>query len=149
MRKTPSFIQALHSWADACAQHSMRGWAHHARSTGLSMPQFSILMQLYHRGSCNLSDISQHFETSNAASSQLVDKLVQAGYLDRTEDPSDRRTKMITLRPLGLEMIKNSMRERYRWVDELSTQLTPEEQEQVRSAMQLMSRVVTQVDPAG
>lgn len=149
MTDKESFSEEVRGYLDIFMTRSMHEWRHFAKNSGLSMPQFGILMQLYHKGTCNLSDISQHFETSNAASSQLVDKLVQAGYLDRTEDPSDRRTKMITLRRLGLEMIKNSMRERYRWVDELSTQLTPEEQEQVRSAMQLMSRVVTQVDPAG
>ena len=76
---------------------SMRGWSHFAKSTGLSMPQFSILMQLHHKGPCGMSEISERFDITAAAASQLVDKLVQAGYLERAEDPNDRRAKLLNL----------------------------------------------------
>jgi DNA-binding MarR family transcriptional regulator len=130
---------------------SMRGWRHFAKNSGLSMPQFGILMHLYHSGSgsCNVSDISQHFETTNAASSQIIDKLVQAGYLERTEDPEDRRTRLLALSPAGRRLIEDGMVERYRWVGALSEHLTPDEQGTILDAMELMTRAVKQVDPAG
>lgn len=38
MHKSVSLSQALHDWVDISAHHSLRGWARHARATGLSMP---------------------------------------------------------------------------------------------------------------
>ena len=51
------------------------------------MPQFFLLMHLRHHEHCGISDLSEHMEITNAAASQLVDKLVQAGLLVRVEDP--------------------------------------------------------------
>src|SRR5512143_3533893 len=106
MRKTLPFSQALHTWVDLSAHHAMRGWLHHARATGLSMPQFNILMQLYRKGNCGISDISDRFEISNAAASQHVENLVQAGLIGRTEDPRDRRAKQIQLSDKGRALVQ-------------------------------------------
>jgi len=46
---------------DVFMHRSMRGWGLFARSTGLSMPQFSVLMQLHHKGACGMSEISERF----------------------------------------------------------------------------------------
>ena len=105
MTKSVQFTQAIRTWMDVFMHHSMRGWSQFAKGTGLSMPQFSILMQLHHKGACGVSDISERFDITNAAASQLVDKLVQAGYLERDEDPSDRRAKVLKLSPAGAKLV--------------------------------------------
>ena len=87
--------KALRAWMDVSTHYSQRGWAHHAKATGLSMPQFSILMQLFYRGNSGISEISERFEITSAAASQHVDNLVQAGLIERTEDPRDRRAKQL------------------------------------------------------
>ena len=76
MTKSPPFSQSIRSWMDVFMHRSMRGWSQFAKSTGLSMPQFSILMQLHFCTQCGLSEISGRFDVSAAAASQLVDKLV-------------------------------------------------------------------------
>jgi len=43
------------------------------------MPQFSVMMQLHYRGNCAIGDISERFDITNAAASQLVDKLAHVG----------------------------------------------------------------------
>ena len=83
MSRSTNLNQALRAWMEVAMHRSMRGWAHHAKSMGLSMPQFSILMQLHHHGHCGVSDISERFEISTAAASQHVENLVQAGLLER------------------------------------------------------------------
>ncbi len=149
MRKAPSFTHALHSWVDLCAQHSMRGWSHHARATGLSMPQFSILMQLYHRGYCGISDISDRFEISNAAASQHVENLVQQGLIGRTEDPHDRRAKQIQLSEKGRALIQHGFSARYQWVDQLARVIDPKDQEKVAEALTILNEAVRKLDQAG
>src|SRR5512141_1508389 len=135
MRKTLPLTQALHAWADISAHHSLRGWSHHARATGLSMPQFSILMQLFHRGDCGISDISDRFEISSAAASQHVDNLVQAGLVGRAEDPRDRRAKQIQLSDKGRALVQSGFAARYQWVDRLARNIDPKDQEKVTEAL--------------
>ena len=148
MRKTLPFVQALHSWIDISAHHAMRGWAHHARATGLSMPQFSILMQLYQRGYCGISDISDRFEISNAAASQHVENLVQAGLIGRTEDPRDRRAKQIQLSERGRALIQHGFGARYQWVDQLAKAVDPKDQEKIAEALTILTEAARKLDQA-
>lgn len=140
------FTQAIRSWMDVFMHRSMRGWGQYAKSTGLSMPQFSILMQLHHKGTCGVSDISERFDVTNAAASQLVDKLVQSGFVKRDEDPSDRRAKLLNLTDKGKKLIQQGMEERYRWVDQLAAKLTAEERTQVSEALNIMTRAAQELE---
>ena len=139
MTKPTQFSKTLRAWMDVFMHRSMHGWGHFAKSTGLSMPQFSILMQLHYRGTCSVSDISDRFDFSAAAASQLVDKLVHAGYLERAEDPSDRRAKLLTLSAKGEELVQHGTEERYRWMDDLTSKLSTEEQIKVVEALNILT----------
>lgn len=146
MTKPTQFSQTLRIWMDVFMHRSMRGWSHFAKSTGLSMPQFSILMQLHHKGPCGMSEISDRFDITAAAASQLVDKLVQAGYLERAEDPSDRRAKLLTLSDKGEELINQGTEERYRWMDDLAATLSAEDQKKVSEALILLTNAVEKME---
>lgn len=142
MSKSPPFSQSLREWMDVFMHRSMRGWMRFAKSTGLTLPQFSILMQLYHKGMCGMSEISERFDITAAAASQLVDKLVQAGYLERDENPNDRRAKQLRLSFNGRKLVEEGINERYRWMEELTKNLTAEEQRKISEALVLMVRAV-------
>jgi DNA-binding MarR family transcriptional regulator len=45
---------------------------------------------------------------------------VQSGYLERAEDPNDRRAKVLRLTPSGAKLVDAGIQERYRWMDELA-----------------------------
>ncbi len=134
MTKREELREVIQTWTDISVQRSWRSWGHFAKSIGLSMQQFSILMQLHYRGTCGVSDISDRFEITNPAASQLVEKLVQAGYLERAEDPEDRRAKLITLSRKGKALVGRSIEEGHLWLDELldhlETALTGPERDQ-------------------
>jgi DNA-binding MarR family transcriptional regulator len=124
----------------------MRDWSSYARANGISMPQFSILMLLHHRGSSRVSEISEHMDISVAAASQLVDKLVQHGWIERTEVPHDRRAKQITLAAKGQDLIRIGCAERYRWIDTLAERLNAEERQQVSDAMGVLTRILQSIE---
>ena len=146
MTKQIQFSQAIRSWMDVFMHRSMRGWGRYAKSTGLSMPQFSIMMQLHYRGACGMSKISEGYDITPAAASQLVDKLVQSGLIQRVEDPHDRRAKLLSLTDKGRELVQQGIQERYRWVDELAVKLTAEERAQISEALNIMTRVAQDLD---
>ena len=110
------------------------------------MPQFSILMQLHHRGGCGVSDISERFDISNAAASQLVDKLVQSGYLERAEDPSDRRAKVLNLTDKGRSFVEQGIAERHRWLDELMKNLSTAEKAKVSEALTILTEAAQRLE---
>lgn len=146
MTKPDQFPESIRAWMDVFMNRSMRSWHLFAKSTGLSMPQFSVLMQLHHKGACGMSDISERFEITPAAASQLVDKLVQGGFVQREEDPTDRRAKLLNLTEKGGELVQQGHVERYRWVDELGRKLTTEERAEISKALDLLTRAAQQLE---
>ena len=93
-----------------------------------------------------MSEVSDRFDISPAAASQLVDKLVHAGYLERTEDPSDRRAKLLTISPQGEELVKQGTEERYRWMDDLISKLSTEEQVKVVEALNILTEAAQKLE---
>ena len=146
MISTPYLIQTIRQFMDFAMHHTMRERAHFAKATGLSMPQFGILMQLHYRHNCGVSDLSERFDITNAAASQLVDKLVQSGLIQREEDPNDRRAKLLNLTEKGRAFIHQGLEERYRWVDHLAEKLTSEERAKVTEALIIMTQAAKELD---
>jgi DNA-binding MarR family transcriptional regulator len=134
---------------DAVMHRSMRDWSHFVKATDLSMPQFSILMQLHYQGECGMSDVSERMDISAAAASQLVEKLVISKLIERAEDPNDRRAKQIKLSPKGKEMIVNGIEERYRWVEDMVDGINVEDRQKVGDALTILTEVAKSIRDAG
>ena len=146
MYSSAELVEILRRWLDIAMHRSMRDRTHFAKAKGLSMTQFGLLMQLHYRGNCGVSDISERFEITNPAASQLVDKLVQGNLVERAEDPNDRRAKQIQLSTKGKAMIERSIGERYRWVDELVTNLNAEERAKIAEALTLLTEAAAKLE---
>jgi len=131
--------RSLREWVEVTTHRAMRDQARYVKSLGFSMPQFFLLMRVYYKKQCGISDLSEHMEITAPAVSQTVDKLVQSGLLERTEDPSDRRAKQVTLSPKGRELIEKGIAERFRWVDKLEKSLSAEQRTTIREALTILS----------
>jgi len=136
----------IRQWAEVFTAHSMHAWTRYVRASGLSMSQFGILMRLHYQHSCGVSEISEQMDVSAAAASQLVDKLVQGGLLERAEDPSDRRAKLLTLSARGLALIESGIEARSSWADELVAALNPGEYETVAAALSALTRAASRLE---
>jgi DNA-binding MarR family transcriptional regulator len=145
---TTRFTTVLHGWAETFMRRSMHDFVQFSRHSGLSMTQLSALMHLYHRGACGVSDIGSHLAVSNAAASQMIDRLVGLGYLERSEDPDDRRVRQVTVTGKGRRLIEDGVAARRRWMEELTTALSPQEQELIIDALTLLTDAARQLEPA-
>ena len=148
MTELVQFSQSLRQWMDTFVHRSMRDSARFVKASGFSMPQFFLLMQVHRREHCGISDLSEHLEITNAATSQLVDKLVQAGLLARAEDPHDRRAKQVSLTPAGEAFIENAIAERSRWVDDLAAVLNTDEHQKVAEALEILTEAASRLEVA-
>ena len=146
MNSTTELVEIIRRWLDIAMHRSMRDRTHFAKAKGLSMTQFGLLMQLHYRGNCGVSDISERFEITNAAASQLVDKLVQSGLTERTEDPSDRRAKQLQLSAKGRALIDRGLSERYRWVEQLVVELDAKDREKIASALIILTEAASKLE---
>ncbi len=132
-------VASLGKWIGVFMRQSMGELALYARESGLSMSQVSALFRLYHTGACPISEIGAHLGVTNAAASQMVERLVRQGLLERVEDLQDRRVKRLSLTPAGRQLVENGMQVRRRWMEQLSASLTPEQREAVGSSLTLLT----------
>lgn len=143
------FNQVLRQWTEVFMGRSMRDFRTFMRNSGLSMPQASALYRLYYQGSCGVTDIAGHLDVSSAAASQMIERLVQQGLLERGEDPNDRRAKQIALSPAGRALMEESIEARVRWMAELTTVLSPEEQSTIGLALESLTSAALRLDWSG
>jgi DNA-binding MarR family transcriptional regulator len=145
---TPNrFDDVLRQWSEVFMGRSMRELSAFMRNSGLSMPQVSLLSRLYYQGQCGVTDIADHLAVTSPAASQLVDRLVQQGLLERNEDPNDRRAKQIALSPAGRQLIQDGIEARVRWTAELTTVLSPEDQAVIVTALDALTSAAIKLDP--
>ncbi|HEY7779442.1 MAG TPA: MarR family transcriptional regulator [Ktedonobacterales bacterium] len=79
----------------------MPDWAH----LELSMGQLKTLMIVATRQPTNVSGLAEALALSKPTASMLVDRLVQLGFVARTEDPDDRRRTLVTPTPEGAALV--------------------------------------------
>ena len=117
---------------------SIHAFIRHSRESALSLSQMNSLFRLYHHGAGSVNELADHLGISMAGVSQLLDQLIEAGYLARTTDPSDRRVKLISLTEKGTQAVEQSMRARHSWIKDLAESLTPAEKAQLLPGLILL-----------
>ena len=146
MSSPKQFSATMRAWSDLFMTHSMKAWMRYVRASGLSMPQFNVLMRLYYKGECGVNDISEHLNVSAAAASQLVDALVNKDLLARVENPNDRRAKQISLSPKARALIEKGMETRNAWLDDLNAHLTPEQRAAAIETLNTLIEATKKID---
>ncbi len=127
----------------------MRNLFIYARDNGLTMPQFGAMYHISHSAGCGVSDIGNDLGITNSAASQLLDRLVQLNLVSRTEDPADRRGKLIVLTDKGRQVLQDGNLANRKWLEELAQSMTPQEQLQVEQAIRILVDKARQLEAAG
>ena len=92
-------------------RHSMHSFILYSKENSLSMSQIGALFQINH-GRSNVSDLSDGLGITNAAASQMLERLVQQELILRSEDPQDRRVKQFVLTGKGCRIMQESLQAR-------------------------------------
>ncbi len=117
----------------------IQGFMQYMKEQGLTMPQVHALMYIYHAGECPVSEIGTLADASIAAASQMAERLVQQGLVERKEDPSNRRIKKLRLTEKGQKLITDSFTANPFLQDKLAS-LSPQERNAVHTAFSLLAR---------
>ncbi|HLZ55905.1 MAG TPA: MarR family transcriptional regulator [Ktedonosporobacter sp.] len=78
----------------------MQDW----QSLNMSMAQVKVLMLLTFKGDAAISKLADAMSITHPTASQLVDRLVQAGLVERVEQATDRRFTLARLTEAGQQL---------------------------------------------
>jgi DNA-binding MarR family transcriptional regulator len=129
----------FHESLEMVIAHIIQDFMRFMKEQGLSTPQINALMYIYHAGECQVSDIGVRSGASSAAASQLVERLVQQGLVERREDPANRRMKILTLSDKGKELIQGSVPSNHFLMSVMGS-LAPDERETVQAAFTILAQ---------
>ena len=138
MSTTKPLSASIHEWTEISTHQGMRSFKQFIARTDLSPTQVSALYRLHFGKSCGVTEIAGNLDVTNAAASQMVDRLVQRGYIERTEDPVDRRAKQLTLTEKGRKLVQESFEARREWMEMLVVEIEPEKQAVIASALDML-----------
>lgn len=79
---------------------------HHSEAD-LTVTQFGALEALHHLGPLNQKALGKKLLKSGGNITLVIDNLEKSGWVERQEDPSDRRSMLIHLTPKGEEFISS------------------------------------------
>jgi DNA-binding MarR family transcriptional regulator len=94
------------------------------RDLDISMQQLRALTVLRDEEVATVGRLAELFSIGLPAASILADRLVRAGYLERNDDPADRRRVLLTLTRAGIQLVTELHEGSYlvlrRWMARLS-----------------------------
>jgi DNA-binding MarR family transcriptional regulator len=101
----------------------------------VTLPQFRVMVMIRTRGPLNLSAVAEGLAVNPSNASRTCDRLVQAGLLDRREDPSDRRHVTLTLTPRGDSLVDTVLRHRRAVLGQVVRHMDPPHRQMLEEAM--------------
>ncbi|MGZ6346416.1 MAG: MarR family winged helix-turn-helix transcriptional regulator [Anaerolineales bacterium] len=140
------FSDVLHGWVKVFMRRNGQDYKHFMDESGLSFSQVNTLMRLHFAGQADISDISEQMGITNAAASQLVERMVRLGLLDRMPDPIDRRIKRLALTTKGHALAEKLVNMRRKWVEQFTDSLTSRQREAISDALQVMTDAARNID---
>jgi DNA-binding MarR family transcriptional regulator len=101
----------------------------------VTVPQLRVLVMVATRGPLNLAAVASGLDVSASNASRICDRLMRAGFLDRREDPVDRRNVTLTLTEAGQGLVNQVNRHRRTAIQRVLRNMEPREREQLAGAL--------------
>jgi DNA-binding MarR family transcriptional regulator len=131
----------------AALTQNLAGW-HAPEFLGLdvTMSQAKCLYLVALRPGISMSTLAEHLGVGPSAVSGLVDRLVEHGYLDRRDDPADRRHLQLALTSSGAAVIEHIRELNSHHLRTLLGGLDPTELEAVRTGILALDREALRIN---
>jgi len=107
----------------------------------LTLPQMRVLTIVSRQGPLNLNAVAQSLGVHPSNATRTCNRLVEAGLLDRRDNPEDRRNVVLTLTHEGRDLWEGVMDHRRRSIEQVVRRLTPKEREQLAAGLTAFAAV--------
>jgi DNA-binding MarR family transcriptional regulator len=101
-----------------------------------SLPQLRLLTLMKKRGSLTLSRVAAALGVHPSNATRMCDRLVAAGFVDRQDDPDDRRQLRLTLTDDGDELVETVMSHRRTAVARAMAEMAPDDRALLASTLE-------------
>ncbi len=112
----------------------------------LTYNQYKMLLTIYDKGSCQLTLLARELQIAMSSASEMVDRLVNLGFVYRTVDEENRRQVVIYTTERGEELIRELRRgivENYRV---LLARLSEQDRERLVQAFETLAEVLGKLE---
>jgi DNA-binding MarR family transcriptional regulator len=117
---------------------------------GLSMAKLGVLSQLRREGVATATTVAGCLGIQPQSLTRLLADAEKEGFIERHQDPVDKRRSLIEITPAGSRLLAEEARRRKtRLAAGMIRVLTPTEQELLRLAGSLMDRLADAIEPDG
>jgi MarR family transcriptional regulator, 2-MHQ and catechol-resistance regulon repressor len=129
----------LLAWSSTFIRLSLHDFNRFTRTTGLTLVQMNVLLHLYYQGPIEAMTFCEMMQISPAGASQMIERMVHQGVLQRAGTPGDRRVRLVSLTEKGRQVVLESIAARQVWVDQLAAALSPDERTSIAAALQTLN----------
>jgi DNA-binding MarR family transcriptional regulator len=119
--------QVFQEWLAFFMRRSVHDMLQYNKTVGFSLSQVNIMMWLYYHKHCDVTALAENMQVSAAAASQMVERMVQQGIVQRVENPNDRRTRQVHLTERGRQVVEETIAARQGWIKDLVETLSEEQ----------------------
>ncbi|WP_052329885.1 MarR family winged helix-turn-helix transcriptional regulator [Thermicanus aegyptius] len=97
----------------------------------LTVSDFHVLKIIHEESPVNISEIAKRLQVSLSHVTNISDRLINKGLIDRIRSHEDRRVVMLTILPRGEEMMSELQRRRIEYLKHLLENVSDEELEEL------------------
>lgn len=97
------------------------------RDSGLTRLSWMAAAHVADADGLTIGDLAARLEVGNATASQLVDRMVRGGWVERSPSPDDRRSQIVTVTAKSRSTIRDLEPRQLLLEDEILRDLSPEE----------------------
>jgi DNA-binding MarR family transcriptional regulator len=113
----------------------------------LTLAQGRCLWNIAHHEGCTLQELSDHLDLRPSTTSELVERLVRVELVQREPDANDRRTVRLSLSERGRAVHLEHTATRRNHLQNFLETLTPVQRTDLLGALEMLDRVLEQVEP--
>jgi DNA-binding MarR family transcriptional regulator len=131
----------LVNWLNLSTQRTMDEFVYFIRKRGLTLQQMNLMMFLYYHGSCEMSHLVEPLQIGKSAVSQMVERLVKLGYLERVEVAGDRRSRLVKITAAAEQTILDGIAARQIWLENTPIDLPVEDQQHLLQVLKKLNQI--------
>lgn len=105
----------------------------------LPLAQLRLLWTVRHYGEETMKDFSERLGVTQSTVTQLADRLVKRGLIDRSSDPADRRVVRLHVSAYGAEILERAEAAKSHLLEEIWEALNPEDQADVLQGLETLA----------
>ncbi|MFA5103766.1 MAG: MarR family transcriptional regulator [Candidatus Margulisiibacteriota bacterium] len=112
----------------------------------ITLPQLMVLEIIQKKGSPNMTDIAGDLSVTLSNVTGMIDRLIESGYVERVDDPQDRRIVRVRLTVKGKNTTQKAFEQRQRCLNQVFGKLSCEDQ---KSLLKITEKLVDAIKQEG